>query len=66
MLTDPTITCPDDPDRFSSTNLGIRGLDAIFKSHQCNHICQRLELNQHVSQTCKDLRKITEDMTQFK
>lgn len=51
LLTDPAITCLDDWDRFSSTNLGKKGLKKFFQTHQCNSICQKLKLERHRYQT---------------
>ena len=54
LLTDPAITCLDDFDRFSSTNLGKEGLKFFFKGHQCNPICQSLCLKKHKYQELPD------------
>lgn len=51
LLTDPAITCLDDWDRFSSTNLGKKGLKKFFQTHQCNSICNKLKLARHKYQT---------------
>ncbi|CAF0819965.1 unnamed protein product [Brachionus calyciflorus] len=50
ILTDPAITCPEDFDKFSSTNLGIKGMNYFFKTHECNHICEALKLEKHPKQ----------------
>lgn len=66
ILTDPAITCPDDFDRFSLTNLSRKGLKKFFESHQCNHICEKLKLKKHDYQLRDECRAITSDMTQVK
>lgn len=59
MLFDPAIHCVSDICRFSSTNLGKRGMEAWFQEHKCNAICKRLGLTPHPKQkhgiidTCK-------------
>ena len=50
VLTDPAITCLDDYDRFTSTNLGKQGLKKFFESHQCNNLCENLLLKRHKHQ----------------
>ena len=54
VLTDPAITCPDDMERFGSTNLGIKGLNKFFETHRCNHICRHLKLKKHKAQINPD------------
>ena len=54
VLTDPAITCPDDMERFGSTNLGKKGLTKFFESHRCNHICRHLKLKKHKAQIFPD------------
>ncbi|RHY47936.1 hypothetical protein DYB30_003942 [Aphanomyces astaci] len=45
VLTDPAVHCVD-LERFNSgTNLGVRGMDAFFQSHQCNSICNALQVS---------------------
>ncbi|KAH7329507.1 hypothetical protein B0I35DRAFT_474104 [Stachybotrys elegans] len=45
LLTDPCIhTKYDDRFKLSETNLGAKGFKSFFATHQCNQICQRLEL----------------------
>ncbi|RHX97000.1 hypothetical protein DYB25_011468, partial [Aphanomyces astaci] len=45
VLTDPAVHCVD-LERFNSgTNLGVRGMDAFFHSHQCNSICNALQVS---------------------
>ena len=53
VLTDPAITCPEDFDRFTNTNLGIKGIHSFFKTHECNHFCKILNLTPHQKQTSK-------------
>lgn len=65
VLTDPAVTCPQDFDRFSLTNLAKGGLKEFFKSHRCNHICKKLGLKKHKYQTLPD-RELTSSMTQLK
>lgn len=45
ILTDPAITCPSQLNKFSSTNLGEKGIIAFFKSHRCNSFCRKLKLH---------------------
>ncbi len=54
ILTDPAITSPESPDRFTNTNLGEDGIERFFKSHQCNHICKYLVLEKHELQELPD------------
>lgn len=42
LLTDPAIHCKYP--RFGSTNLGVRGMDRFFATHECNAICKALKL----------------------
>jgi len=44
ILTDPAIICTKSADRFSDTNIGLRGINDYFKNHKCNHHCRVLEL----------------------
>lgn len=55
VLTDPAITCTEDWERFSSTNLAIKGVEKFFKSHQCNQICRDLHLEKHKMQILPDI-----------
>lgn len=52
-LTDPAISSID-IERFSSTNLGKKGIKKFFESHQCNHICKALGLIRNKYQTLPD------------
>jgi hypothetical protein len=54
LLTDPAIACPDGLLRFTSTNLGSKGLRKFFESHQCNAICKGLDLKRHKHQLLPD------------
>ena len=54
VLTDPAIICPEHFDRFSSTNLGIKGVKKYFENHQCNQICRGLVLSRHKYQAKPD------------
>ena len=54
ILTDPALTSPEGFDRFSNTNLGIKGIEKFFTSHQCNHFCKHLELAKHKYQKKPD------------
>ena len=54
LLTDPAITCPDQMERFGTTNLGKKGLTKFFESHRCNHICRHLNLIKHKAQILPD------------
>ena len=65
VLTDPAIACPEDHDRFTASNLGIKGVQKFFQSHQCNHICKHLKLKKHKYQVKPD-REIKPDMTKLK
>lgn len=65
ILTDPAITCLDDWDRFTSTNLGKKGLKKYFESHQCNQICEDLGLKKGKYQSLPNRPKSTLD-TKFK
>ncbi|CAJ1446305.1 unnamed protein product [Effrenium voratum] len=40
-FTDPAIHCSAGRQRFGQTDLGPRGINAFFRSHQCNKICRR-------------------------
>jgi hypothetical protein len=55
ILTDPSITCPSDLEKFSSTNLGETGIKAFFNAHRCNSLCRKLNLNKHECQVLGDL-----------
>ena len=46
-LTDPALHCKD-LTRFSSTNLGKRGMHRFFRTHYCNTICKAMELEPHL------------------
>ena len=49
ILTDPAISCVDR--QFTSTDLGIFGIDKYFKLHRCNYHCTRdLKLERHPDQ----------------
>ena len=65
LLTDPAIACPEDHDRFTASNLGIKGIQKCFQSHQCNHICKYLKLKRHKYQVKSD-RGMTTAMTKIK
>ena len=65
VLTDPAIACPEDHDRFTASNLGIKGVEKYFQSHQCNHICKYLKLKRHKYQVKPD-RAFTAAMTIIK
>ena len=54
ILTDPAITCPESPDRFSASNLAIKGVQKYFQTHQCNNICKYLKLKRHAYQKKPD------------
>lgn len=62
ILTDPAISSPEGHDRFSTTNLGTKGVKKFFETHQCNHICKHLKLKKHPYQTLPD-RKMSAMMT---
>ena len=64
ILTDPAIACPEDFDRFTDSNLGIKGVQKFFQSHQCNHICRHLNLKRHKYQVKPD-RDVTPAMTKI-
>lgn len=49
VLTDPTITCAKDPEKFSLTNLGSKGVETFFRLHECNQICKSLNLKNRQS-----------------
>ena len=55
ILTDPSITCPSDLEKFSSTNLGEKGLMAFFNAHRCNSFCRKLKLKKNEYQSLDDL-----------
>jgi hypothetical protein len=55
ILTDPSITCPSDPEKFSSTNLCEKGITSFFNAHQCNSFCRKLKLIKHECQILDDL-----------
>lgn len=55
VLTDPAITCVQEPLRFSSTNLAVKGVEKFFRSHQCNRICRELRLEKNALQTMSDI-----------
>lgn len=65
VLTDPAITCPDNPERFTGTNLAIKGVKKFFENHQCNHICKILKLKKHKYQAKPD-REIRTLATAFR
>ena len=65
ILTDPAIACPEDHKRFSSTNLGIKGVQKFFQTHKCNNICQYLKLKKHKYQSLPD-RTFDPSMTKIK
>jgi hypothetical protein len=44
-LTDPAIHTTDQKKHFPDpTNLGKKGMDAFFKTHECKTICKKLKL----------------------
>lgn len=45
-LSDPAVHCTDLL-RFSRTNLGGKGMELFFRTHQCNAICRALRLPHH-------------------
>ena len=65
VLTDPAIACPEDHNRFTASNLGIKGVQKYFQSHQCNHICKHLKLKRHKYQVKPD-RVFVDAMTKIK
>ncbi|CAF1079891.1 unnamed protein product, partial [Brachionus calyciflorus] len=54
VLTDPAISSPEGYDRFSTTNLALKGVKKFFQTHQCNHICKHLKLMKHRYQKLDD------------
>jgi len=54
ILTDPAISSPESPGRFSTTNLGQKGVQKFFETHSCNHLCNHLELKKHLYQRKAD------------
>ena len=64
ILTDPAISSPDSPNRFSTTNLGQKGVKKFFETHSCNHLCKHLELKKHLYQ-CKTDRVMNTMMTKL-
>ncbi len=64
ILTDPAITSPEGHDRFSSTNLGIKGVQKFFETHKCNYICKHLNLKKHKYQSRPD-REYSSMMTRL-
>lgn len=48
-LSDPAVHCTDLL-RFSHTNLGDKGMELFFRTHQCNGICCALGLGRHPAQ----------------
>lgn len=54
LLTDPAILCPQNMNRFSVTNLGIKAVEEFFKKHRCNSFCIALKLQKHKLQTLDD------------
>ncbi|RHY32513.1 hypothetical protein DYB32_002496 [Aphanomyces invadans] len=44
VLTDPAVHCVDLERYNCATNLGRRGMDTFFASHQCKSICHSLQL----------------------
>jgi len=64
ILTDPAISCPESPFRFSSTNLGLKGVQKFFETHSCNHLCKHLKLKKHKYQK-KDDRSVNKMMTKL-
>ncbi|RNA03941.1 elongation factor 2 [Brachionus plicatilis] len=54
FLTDPAISSPEGFDRFSTTNLSLKGIKRFFRTHQCNHICKHLKLIKHRYQILPD------------
>ncbi len=65
ILTDPAITCPDNLHRFSTTNLGIKGVKKFFESHQCNPICKIMKLIKHALQVLPDRNEGCETSLKF-
>ena len=64
ILTDPSISCVER--QFTSTDLGIFGIDKYFKLHRCNYHCTMgLKLKRHTDQPIDD--RVTDDKaTQIK
>ncbi|CAF1059515.1 unnamed protein product, partial [Brachionus calyciflorus] len=54
ILTDPAISSPEGYERFSTTNLALKGIKKFFQTHQCNHICKHLKLIKHAYQKLPD------------
>jgi hypothetical protein len=54
ILTDPAITCAENPKRFSITNMAQKGIQEFFERHQCNNTCKLLKLRRNKYQKLAD------------
>jgi hypothetical protein len=52
VLTDPAISCVER--QFTSTDLGLIGIDKFFEKHKCNFMCRKLTLERHPNQPNED------------
>ena len=60
LLTDPALHHKDDMKfMYSETNLGEDGIVQFFKTHQCNKLCQGLNLPKHRDQSLPNTLKGT-------
>jgi hypothetical protein len=63
VLTDPAISCVER--QFTSTDLGLIGIDKFFEKHKCNFMCRQLTLERHPNQPNED-RITTSKATKIK